>query len=247
LNNKDFKLSVILVEPEGPINVGSIARLCANFEVYQLRIVSPKCDIFSLDAIKMSLKGYIYLEEFNIFNSLNEAISDCDIVLATCGRIDNSKDNKQYSLREISSWIRSSDDINNLAIVFGRETRGLTNNELLLSHRVFSINTCKNYPSLNLSHAVSIVLYELCNLNEPNGLSIKRIAFNTASIKNIEECFNEIEELLMKIGYILKHTSNAKISKFKKFILRAQTSEHEINVLRGIIHQINWAIKNLKN
>ena len=125
MNNKDLKLSVILVEPEGPINVGSIARLCANFEVYQLRIVSPKCDIFSLDAIKMSLKGYIYLEEFNIFNSLNEAISDCDIVLATCGRIDNSKDNKQYSLREISSWIRSSDDINNLAIVFGRETRGL--------------------------------------------------------------------------------------------------------------------------
>ena len=247
MNIKDFKLSIILVEPEGPINVGSIARLCANFEVYQLRIVSPKCDIFSLEAIKMSLKGYSYLEEFNIFNSLKEAILDCDLVLATCGRIDNSKDNEQYSLREIKNWIQSSNDLNNVAIIFGRETRGLTNNELLLSHKVVSINTCKKYPSLNLSHAVSIVLYEFSNLNDDRNLSKKRISFNTASIKNIEECFFEIEELLMKIGYIFKHTSNAKISKFKKFILRAQTSEHEINVLRGIIHQINWAIKNLKN
>ena len=246
MNIKDLKLNVILVEPEGPINVGSIARLCANFEVYQLRMVSPKCDIFSLEAIKMSLKGYSYIKDFNIFNSLNDAISDCDMVLATCGRVDISKDKGQYSLKEISNWIKSTDNINNLAIVFGREARGLTNNELLLSHRVFNINTCKKYPSLNLSHAVSIVLYELSNFSDASNLS-KRTSFNTASIKNIEELFYEIEELLMKIGYILKHTSNAKISKFKKFILRAQTSENELNMLRGIIHQINWAIKNLKN
>ena len=246
MNIKDFKLSIVLVEPEGPVNVGSIARLCANFQVHQLRIVSPKCDIFSLDAKKMSLKGYSYLEELNIFNSLNEAIADCELVLATSGRIDNSKDNNQYSLREISNWIRSSDDIQNLAIVFGRETRGLTNNELLLSHRVFSINTSNDYRSLNLSHAVSIVLYELNNCTDEDTLAKKRISFNTASIKNIEDCFYDIEELLMKIGYIFKHTSNAKISKFKKFILRAQASEHELNVLRGIVHQINWAIKNQK-
>ncbi len=247
MNIKDFKLNVILVEPEGPINVGSIARLCANFEVDQLRIVSPKCDILSLDSIKMSLKGHSYLKELNIFNSLKEAIFDCDLVLATCGRIDNSKDTNQYSLGEISNWINLSNNIENLAIVFGREKRGLTNEELLLSHRILNIKTSNKYPSLNLSHAVSIVLYELNKCPGENNKDKVKTSFDFASIKSIEDSFCEIQELLMKIGYIFKHTSNAKISKFKKFILRAQTTEHEINILRGIIHQINWAINNKKN
>ena len=247
MNIKDLKLRIILVEPEGSINVGSIARLCANFEVDQLRLVSPKCDIFSLDTIKMSLKGHSYLKELNLFSSLKEAISDCDVVLATCGRIDNSKDNKQYSLGEISNWIGLSKNYRNLAVVFGRESRGLTNNELLLAHRVFNINTSKVYPSLNLSHAVSIVLYEFNKSSIKKDINKSKIPLNIASIKNIEDSFCEIEELLLKVGYLYKHTSNAKISKFKKFILRAQTSEHELNILRGIIHQINWAIKNNKN
>ena len=57
MKKKNLNLKVVLVEPNGPINVGSIARLCSNFEVNELRIVSPKCDIFSLEAKKMALKG----------------------------------------------------------------------------------------------------------------------------------------------------------------------------------------------
>jgi len=56
----------------------------------------------------------------------------------------------------------------------------------------------------------------------------------------------ELEEMLLRIGYLLEHTSKAKISKFKNFILRANTSMHEINVLRGIVHQINWFLDNSK-
>ena len=70
--------------------------------------------------------------------------------------------------------------------------------------------------------------------------------FNLASSKQIQDSFLEIEELLLKVGYLLQHTSKAKISKFKNFILRANTSMHEINVLRGIIHQMNWFLNNTK-
>ena len=70
--------------------------------------------------------------------------------------------------------------------------------------------------------------------------------FNLASSKQIHDSFMEIEEMLLKVGYLLKHTSSAKISKFKNFILRANTSMHEINVLRGIVHQINWFLDNSK-
>ena len=64
LGKNFFNLKVILVEPNGPLNVGSVARLCSNFEVDELRIVSPKCDIFSLEAKKMALKGQKILEKF---------------------------------------------------------------------------------------------------------------------------------------------------------------------------------------
>ena len=70
---KNFSnLKVILVEPSGPLNVGSIARLCSNFEVEELRIISPKCDIFSLEAKKMALKGQIYLDQCKVFDNLEK-------------------------------------------------------------------------------------------------------------------------------------------------------------------------------
>ena len=245
MKKKNFNLKVVLVEPNGPINVGSIARLCSNFGVNELRIVSPQCDVFSLEVRKMALKGQSYIDNCKIFNTIPEAIFDCDLVLATCGRIDLSNDIECESPEEISKWISSFVEINNLGILFGREDRGLSNNELLFAHKIFNIKTSQNYPSLNLSHAVSIILYEL-NKSSTTNLKKDLQVFNLASSKQIYESFNEIEEMLIRTGYLLEHTAFSKISKFKKFILKAKTSNHEINILRGIVHQINWFLNNSK-
>ena len=243
---KNFSnLKVILVEPNGPLNVGSVARLCSNFEVEELRIVSPKCDIFCLEAKKMALKGQKYLDHCKVFDNLEKAIFDCDLVLATSGRIDTSNNSSFESSEDVFNWTLSFTKIKNLAIIFGREDRGLTNRELLLANKTFNIPTSQNNPSLNLSHAVSIVLYEL-NKSSKKNINNKLEVFNLASTKQIHDSFVEIEEMLLEVGYLLKHTSSAKISKFKKFILRANTSMHEINVLRGIVHQINWFLNNSK-
>ena len=238
-------LKVILVEPNGPLNVGSIARLCSNFEVDELRIVSPKCDIFSLEAKKMALKGQKYLDRCKNFDNLENAIFDCDLVIASCGRVDLSKDTVFESSEDIFNWVSSLKKIKNLAIVFGREDRGLTNDELLLANKTLNIPTSNNNPSLNLSHAVSIVLYEL-NKSSNKNLNSKLGVFNPASSKQINDSFVEIEEMLLRVGYLLKHTSRAKITKFKKYILRANTSMQEINTLRGIVHQINWFLDDSK-
>ena len=243
---KNFSnLKVILVEPNGPLNVGSVARLCSNFEVDELRIVSPKCNIFCLEAKKMALKGQKFLEHCKIFDNLEEAVFDCDLVLASCGRIEVSKDAFFESSEDIFNWTLSFKKINNLAIIFGREDRGLTNSELLLANKTFKIPTSQNNPSLNLSHAVSIVLYEL-NKSSRRNFNKDLEVFNLASSKQIHDSFLEIEEMLLRVGYLLKHTSRAKISKFKNYISRANTSMHEMNVLRGIVHQINWFLRNSK-
>jgi len=243
---KNFSnLKIILVEPKGPLNVGSVARLCSNFEVDELRIVSPKCDIFSLEAKKMALKGHKFLENCKIFDDLQKAIFDCDLVLASCGRIDVNKNSFFGSSEDIFDWTLSFKKINNLAIIFGREDRGLTNSELLLANKTFNIKTSQNNPSLNLSHAVSIVLYEL-NKSSKRKINKEMEVFNLASSKQIHDSFVEIEEMLLGVGYLLKHTSRTKISKFKNYILRTNTSKHEINVLRGIVHQINWFLNDAK-
>ena len=244
---KNFSnLKLILVEPTGPLNVGSVARLCSNFEVDELRIVSPKCDIFSLEAKKMALKGQKFLEHCKVFYNLENAVFDCDLVLASCGRIDVSKDSFFESSEDVFNWTTSFKKINNLAIIFGREDSGLNNDELLLANKTFNIPTSMNNPSLNLSHAVSIALYELKKSSKRNFDQELKV-FNLASSKQIYDSFLEIEELLLKVGYLLKHTSKAKINKFKNFILRENTSTQEIYFLRGIVHQIKWFLNNSKN
>jgi len=243
LEEINFNLKIILVEPSGPLNVGSVARLCSNFNVDQLRIVSPKCDIYSLEAKKMALKGINFIEECSIYESIVDSISDCDLVLATCGRINYPKKYEQDCLENISNWIRNFKEVKNLAIIFGREDRGLTNKELLVAHKVFSVNTHKKFPSMNLSHAVSVVLYELSKIKKNDNI-LKKKVLDFATSKQIEDSFIEIEKLLIKTGYLLPHTVNAKISKFKQFIHRSETSKHELNILRGIVHQINWALEN---
>ena len=234
-------LKIILVEPNGPINVGSIARLCSNFNVSELRVVSPNCDIYSLDSKKMAMKGISYLNNCMIYESLSSALLDCDLILATCGRINLSKRDRQSSLQEASRWINKFKNIKNLAIIFGREDRGLSNDELLLAQKVFTIETTNN-PSLNLSHAVSIVLYELCKSFNYKNIKYRK-DFDLANPIQIENTFKDLNKLLLKIGYLLPHTSKSKMSKFKKYIFKAETSKQELNTLRGIIHQINWALK----
>ena len=88
-------------------------------------------------------------------------------------------------------------------------------------------------------------MYEL-NRSSKRKFNKELEEFNLASSKQIHDSFVEIEEMLLEVGYLLKHTSKVKIAKFKNFILRANTSMHEINVLRGIVHQINWFLNNSK-
>ena len=151
-------LKVVLVEPTGPINVGSVARLCENFGVHELRLVSPKCDYLALEAKKMAVRGAKILEKAKVYKDLNSALSDCSRIIATCGRKEHGEI-PLNSNKDALSWAFRSERAETLALVFGREERGLSNEELLKANKVIRLNTSEHYPSLNLSHAVAIVLH----------------------------------------------------------------------------------------
>ena len=236
-------LKVVLVEPAGAINVGSVARLCENFNVNELRIVSPKCDYLAQEAKKMAVRGLKILEEAKTYKDLNSALSDCSRIIATCGRKDHGEI-PLNSNKDALCWAIQSERKETIALVFGREDRGLSNEELLKANKVISLNTSKNYPSLNLSHAVAIVLHQFNQFNDLDLLKPNITKSYPANLIKLEDCINDLGDLLLDIGFLMKHTYKSKITKIKQMFIRAEVKEDEVALVRGIISQARWAIKN---
>ncbi len=236
-------LKVVLVEPAGTINVGSVARLCENFSVNELRLVSPRCDYLAQEAKKMAVRGLKILEEAKVYKNLNSALSDCSRIIATCGRKDHGEI-PLNSNKDALLWSLKSDKEETIALVFGREDRGLSNEELLKANKVISLNTNENYPSLNLSHAVAIVLHQFNDINLSNTNKTKHYP---ANLLKLEDCINDAASLLLDIGFLMKNTYKAKTMKIKQLLLRGEVNDEEVALIRGIVNQVRWAIKNKNN
>ncbi|MFN5695764.1 MAG: TrmH family RNA methyltransferase, partial [Cyanobacteriota bacterium] len=118
-----MNLQVVLVEPAGPLNVGSVARLCANFGIEGLRLVAPRCDPLGEEARRMAVHGLPLLERAVTFPSLSAALADCRRVVATSGR----QEGEPLPLcepQEALGWLLEGEDNDApAAIVFGREDR----------------------------------------------------------------------------------------------------------------------------
>ena len=236
-------IKVVLVEPAGTINIGSVARLCENFSVDELRLVSPKCNYLAQDAKRMAVKGVKILEQAKVYEGLNEALSDCSRIIATCGRKEHGEI-PLNSNKEALCWSLETKREETIALVFGREDRGLSNEELLKANKVISLNTSKNYPSLNLSHAVAIVLHQFNQFNELNLSKPNKVISYPANIIKLEDCINDAGSLLLDIGFLMQHTYKAKMIKIKQLLLRGEIEDNEVALIRGIISQVRWAIKN---
>ena len=238
--------NLVLVEPSGTLNLGSIARLCKNYEINALRLVNPKCNPNDELAMRMAVKGKIFLEKPQIFNSLLDAIKDCNKIITTCGRIDHG-DLPLETPNEAIRWLLDVpyDNRSCIALVFGREDSGLNNQELLLGQKIININTGSKYNSLNLSHAVAIILNELqyCELSKKSGKDIVIKDKNIALASQLNACLDDAEKLLLDIGFLLSHTANSRMRKIRSILQKAEVSSNELALIRGIIRQIKWAIK----
>lgn len=159
------------------------------------------------------------------------------------------------------------------ALIFGREDSGLTNAELNLAQRFVQIPTSEAYASMNLAQAVAVCCYELAAgqqsaVRSPQAVrdhgidkgidkaidpAIHKVAAGestppsptalTASLDTLEAYFNQLEALLLDIGYLYPHTAASRMEKFRRMFLRAQLSEPEVAMLRGVLSQMKWVIE----
>jgi tRNA/rRNA methyltransferase len=236
---------LVLVEPAGPLNVGSVARLCANFSIDELRLVAPRCDPLADEARRMAVHGRAVLEQARCFTSLAEALADCGRVVATSGR-GEGEPLALHGPAEALGWLvaqrpEAGRERAPAAIVFGREDRGLSNEELLQAGRLLQIATGPAYASLNLSHAVAVVLHELQRARcgpVPTGAAGE---VEPAPRGELEATLGDAEALLLEVGFLLPHTARARMAKLRALLQRALVRPGELALLRGMVCQLRWA------
>ncbi|MGC9009983.1 MAG: RNA methyltransferase [Sulfolobales archaeon] len=155
--NKDIR--VVLVGVEGSINLGFVARLCKNFGVEKLYLVKPSASIDD-EAYRYAMRGREILDKVKILDSMDQLVNEVDLVACTSSVVPIDRDPLRQPM-ELSEFIELIDKYRSIAVVFGRESTGLTREELRKCHLYVHIEADQDYPVLNLSHAVAITLYEI--------------------------------------------------------------------------------------
>ncbi|MCT0207351.1 RNA methyltransferase [Synechococcus sp. CS-1332] len=232
---------LVLVEPAGPLNVGSVARLCRTYGIEDLRLVAPRCDPLGDEARLMAVKGLPLLQQARLFPTLAAALADCGRVVATSGRPEGEPlplEDPEDAL----AWLLAGDPVLPSALVFGREDRGLSNDELLQAGRLLQIPTPTPHGSLNLSHAVAVVLHDLHRLvRQAPSPAVAAVSEAPCPRGVIEAMLSDAEELLLEVGFLLPHTAHARMAKFRALLQRGQVSAPEVALLRGLVCQLRWA------
>ncbi|WP_193194314.1 RNA methyltransferase [Nostoc sp. MG11] len=234
-------LRIVLVEPAGPLNVGAIARVMKNFGLHHLVLVNPQCNPLSMEALKMAVHAKEILESAVLVATLPEALQGCVRAIATTGRV-RSWEMPLENPRTALPWLLEEPE-KPAALIFGREDRGLSNEELNYAQRFVCIPTNQNYLSLNLATAVAICCYELAQCAELPETQTQSQS-DLAPLDVVEAYYQQLESLLLKIGYLYPHTAASRMEKFRQLYNRAHLETGEVAMLRGIMHQVEWALKN---
>jgi tRNA/rRNA methyltransferase len=247
----DLPLVVVLVEPAGPLNVGSVARLCANFGVAQLRLVAPRCDHRGEEARRMAVHGGALLEQARLFPTLTAALADCRRVVASSGRR-QGEPLPLLSPPAALRWLGQAEPPAPRALVFGREDRGLSNEELLQAGRLVCIDTAPAsaqqdaYGSLNLAQAAAILLHHWHERDCPQALRPEPPPGPASGPEPcergpLEALLADAEGLLLEVGFLYPHTAAARMAKLRALLQRAQPGSEEVALLRGMVRQLRWA------
>ncbi|MEH1872970.1 RNA methyltransferase [Nostoc sp.] len=236
-------LRIVLVEPAGPINIGAIARVMKNFGLYNLVLVNPQCDPFSTEALMMAVHAQEILESAVLVPTLPEALHGCVRAIATTGRV-RSWETPLETPRTALPWLLEEPE-KPAALIFGREDRGLSNEELNYAQRFVGIPTSPDYVALNLATAVAVCCYELSQCTQPATKTLTQTEL--APLDVVEAYYQQLESLLLKIGYVYPHTAASRMEKFRQIYNRAHLKTTEVYMLRGILQQVEWAIKNHKD
>nr|WP_314738924.1 tRNA (cytosine(32)/uridine(32)-2'-O)-methyltransferase TrmJ [uncultured Haemophilus sp.] len=242
------QIQIVLVETSLPANIGSAARAMKTMGLHHLRLVAPKQPLDE-QAEALSAGAKDVLDNAQVFETFDEAIADCQLVIGTSARLRHL----QASLiepRACGELAVNRARQGKVAIVFGRERVGLTNEELLKCHYHLNVPTNPEYGSLNLAMAVQLAAYEVrmaylaqqSNQHKANQQAVENsqeIAKNPPLVEKdyptaqaLEHFYQHTERLYKTLGFI---RNDAVMLKLRRLYQRAELETNELNLLRGML------------
>jgi tRNA/rRNA methyltransferase len=231
---------VVFVEPESEGNIGFLARTMKNFGLSKLVLINP-CDI-EHKAFYQAMHAREIVKQREIFDSLQSFIKDkrIDFAVGTTGMAGGS-----YNIPRIAvtpeNLAKSMNVKGDIALIFGREGDGLTNQEIALCDVVVTIPTHESYPILNVSHAAAIIFYELHKRERDYPIE----GLEEASALEKQDLIYCISQIIEKLDYPSHKKKNAN-TVFRRILGRAFISGREAHTLKGLFRRIRYKISNEK-
>ena len=242
-------LVVVLVRPRNPLNIGAAARAMTNFGARRLRLVNPYKLAFR-DA-RSAVGAASLLKKAEEFPTLAEAVADCVLVIGTTAirhrtlphparRLDEPTGALIRSSLVRSTLVGSGPKANRVAILFGSEKTGLSNDDFSHCHWLLNIPTHDENISMNLGQAVAVCLYELSRTT-PAELASEKAAPATADAN--EQITDGWLEALRISGYVKPGTDAMFEKKARQLILRFGLEAYDAKLLLGMVRQILWKLR----
>ncbi len=228
-------IHIILAQPQIPENIGAVARAMANMGISHLEIVNPKnCDLSRV--LKTATGTSIeVVEQMEVHDDLRDALGPFQYIVGTTARL-GTRRLAMAGPRRLARDLIPITQKNRVAILFGPEDRGLSNDQLRYCHKIVTINTA-SFSSLNLAHAVMIVCYEIFMASgEPDTAPLPRLANRF----ELEGMYGHLRDVLLKIGFINPQNPEHWMMNIRRFLSRLPLRAREVKVIRGVCRQIDW-------
>jgi tRNA/rRNA methyltransferase/tRNA (cytidine32/uridine32-2'-O)-methyltransferase len=234
-------IRIVLVGTSHPGNIGAAARAMKNMGIHDLRLVNPKTFPHKEATVRASSADDI-LASAQVYTDLADAVADCELVYATSART-RTLNWVPVSAQEAGEQIISQPQ-KKMAILFGNERSGLSNDELNIAHHRIYIPTSESYSSLNLAQAVQVICYELFRQwhnQSPAKKTAPQDESPLASMEQMESYMTRLEQLLLDIEF-LKPPHSMLLKRIRRLYNRAHCDQNELNILQGILSATNRAI-----
>jgi tRNA/rRNA methyltransferase len=228
------RVRIVLVRPKSAGNVGSVARAMKNTGLEDLRLVAPR-RYRAASARSMAVHAADLVSRARRHSSLGEAIADCSWVVGTTCR-PGSYRARALSPREAAKQIVSVAAANAVAVVFGPEDHGLSNDDLKLCHELVTIPTHSSYSSLNLAQAVLICAYEIFLAEHPSAPERSPLATS----ERLEQMYERLRSALLAIGFLHGANPDHILFTLRRVFGRARLDRRELAIWLGISRQIEW-------
>ncbi|HUK57080.1 MAG TPA: RNA methyltransferase [Nitrospiria bacterium] len=233
-------ISIVLVRPSRPGNIGSAARAIKNMGLSRLVLVQPAGHLSS-DSYALAYGAHDVLERAKVFPSLRSALARVRHVVGTTARTHKGY-GKPAPLMKTVPDILARAKRHPVAILFGPESSGLANDEIALCQSLVTIPAAAAHTSINLAQAVMVVAYELRRCAGTAAGQKTAADRDTVDTDQRERFYAELKEFLTTIGFV-KGTQGTHVqADLRRIFGRAEPDERELRILRGIVRQVRWAL-----